>query len=308
VSESPFFIPPYVSASRRAESPLSGMPNPPGPEFDPDDDSRSADRPVREGLPAHYRMRAEPHYVEALARPRAEAPVTPGPATGEARVKVPGERAIGAASDTLSKALESINASLAEVRGHGRPLRERLLLELARAEAVRAGWLADAIAVLQREPLPGLDQVDLSAVVARVTDALGPEQRVTGQAPSIEGPESPMTVFADERLLTVAVGGIVQALTACLDGRDQAAVHVRVTSLRDGVARAVEVSQGAVRMSAQVIGRLFETDWDEHPGGATGAVLLAAARRIATLQGGMLEAKALDAGGCRLVLALPAAG
>ena len=72
----------------------------------------------------------------------------------------------------------SIQASLAEVNGQGRPLRERVLIELARAEAVRAAWLAEAVDVLQREPLPALDQVNLAAVVAAVAEALAPEHRL----------------------------------------------------------------------------------------------------------------------------------
>jgi hypothetical protein len=206
----------------------------------------------------------------------------------------------------LARALESISASLQELHGRGRPLREQLLLELARAEAVRACWLADAVAILQREPLPGLDQVDLDDVARRVVDLLAPEQRITGHAPTLVRPGVPVIVFGDERLLTVAVAGMVQALSACIDGRDPAGISVRVAA-GTGTTRGVEVSQTAVRMSSLVLTRLFEVDWVDHPGGATGAVLLAAARRIATLQGGSLEALPMDSGGCRLTLALPAA-
>ena len=41
-----------------------------------------------------------------------------------------------------------------------------MLLVLGRAEAVRAGWMSEAVAVMLREPLPGLDQVNLGTVVA----------------------------------------------------------------------------------------------------------------------------------------------
>jgi C4-dicarboxylate-specific signal transduction histidine kinase len=182
-----------------------------------------------------------------------------------------------------------------------------MLLDLARAEAIRAGWLADALAVLQREPLPALDQVNLNAVVARVADTLGPEQRITGQASSFSWPDAPVTVFGDDRLLTVAVGGMLQALGACVEGRETGIVGVRVTSLREGMTRGVEVAQSGVRMSPAVLSRLFDAEWTDHPAGATGAVFLAAAHRIATLQGGTLDARSMEAGGCRLVLGLPAA-
>ena len=64
----------------------------------------------------------------------------------------------------------------------------------------------------------------------------------------------------------------------------------------------------AIRLPAATLARLFEGDWAEHPAGRSGAVLLAAARRIAMVQGGSLEVKALDGGGCRLILSVPAAG
>ena len=59
--------------------------------------------------------------------------------------------------------------------------------------------------------------------------------------------------------------------------------------------------------SADMVARLFDTEWTEHPAGSTGAVFLAAARRIAALQGGTLDGRLVDGGGCRLVLTLPAA-
>lgn len=306
MSESPLFIPPYVSAARRGES--AALP-PPDPERNVDQTVGSPARVLREGLPAGYRMRADPHYVEALARPRVEpamtSPVAPPdpPAVG-----APGERAFGAVSEALARALTSLHASLAEVTVHGRPLRDRLLLELARAEAIRASWLAEALAVLQSDPMPALDQVNLSAVVARVADALGTEHRLAGASPAIARTDLPARVFGDERLLTVAVGGMLLATCASVEGRAAiSGVSLRVAAIREGPTRGVEVVQSAIRMPASSLARLFDADWAAHPAGQSGAMLLAAARRIAQLQGGALDARPIENGGCRLVLTLPAA-
>lgn len=104
-----------------------------------------------------------------------------------------------------------------------------------------------------------------------------------------------------------AIGGTFQAMCACVDRRgSRSAVAMRVTSLRERAARGIDVVQTAVRISPSILGRLFEADWAEHPAGPTGAVFLAAARRIASLQGGTLDVRAVG-GGCRLVLTLPAA-
>jgi hypothetical protein len=199
-------MPPYLS--RRADPALPGaLRSSADAEIEPDGPPRSPARAAREGLASHYRMRAEPHYVEALARPRAEIPPVTAARPPEPRVRTPLDRALGDASDALARALASVNQTLEDLPGAGRPLRERLLLELARAEAVRAGWLADAIAVLQQEPMPALDQVDLNRVAATVAEALGPEHRVTGETPRVTLAERPVTVFGDQRLLTVAAGG-----------------------------------------------------------------------------------------------------
>ncbi len=279
---------------------------PVSPEFDPDEDRAPPPRPAREGLPATYRMRAEPHYVEALSRPRHEPPPPASPPASP-RVSTPAERALGSATESLARSVQSIQASLAEVGVEGRSLRDRMLLELGRAEAVRAGWMSEAVAVMLREPLPGLDQVNLGTVVARVAEALALEQRMTGQSLVWARPDRPVTVFGDERLLTVALGGMVQGLAASAGAPGLSRVTMRVSPHRDGSTRGIEVSQTAVRMPATVLERLFDVDWPEHPGGATGAVQLAAARRIAILQGGALDARALEGGGCRLLLTLPAA-
>jgi hypothetical protein len=95
----------------------------------------------------------------------------------------------------------------------------------------------------------------------------------------------PARVFGDERLLTVAVGGMCQAMCALVDGRaSRAGVAMRVTSLRERAARGIDVVQTAVRISPSILGRLFEADGAEHPAGPSGAVFLAAVRRIASLQ------------------------
>jgi hypothetical protein len=309
LSESPLLLSPYAAASRRSESSAPGGIPPASPEFDLEEEQEepAPARPVREGLPATYRMRAEPHYVEALAHRRAEPPPAAVTAVPDATTNAPAERILGEASNSVARAVESIQRSLAELAGEPRSLRDRMLIALARAEAVRAAWLADAFAVLQCEPLPRLDQVNLGAVISKIGEALLPEQRITGQVLALARTDRPVTVFGDERLLMVAVGGMVQGLAACLGGAGLGRVALRTTPLRDGTTRGVEVSQTAVRIPAAVLGRLFDAGWAEHPGGTTAAVLLAAARRIATLQGGTLDARAIDTGGSRLLLTLPAA-
>lgn len=131
---------------------------------------------------------------------------------------------------------------------------------------------------------------------------------MTGETPRVTLAERPVTVFGDQRLLTVAVGGLLQALARCVErSAGLGKIELRMMAPREAPVRGVEVVRTALRLPETVLARIFDVDWPEHPAGTAGAVLVAAARRIALLQGGALDAKPVDAGGCRLVLSLPAA-
>ncbi len=341
MSESPLFVPPFVRVTRDSGLPLRASraeSDDVDREFDEDDITVDPDleseadpdvnagAPVRprEGLPPTYRMRAEPHYVEALVdralsafEPTSgpvEAPALVTPAAVSARPPlepagpVSGAGAMAAAATALAEAFDSIQAALRDVPLRGRPLRDRVAIELARAEATRGRCLAEAAAVLQVEPLPALDEVDLLQVLAIVLEAFGPENRLSGGADAMPVPAGSCPVFGDEVLLTTALGAILAAIRALIEDRgDLRKVHVALGPRREAATRTIEVSQHAVRLPAAAYGRLFELEWAEHPAGPEGALLLAAARKIALAHGGTLDARPLEGGGCGLVLSLPAA-
>jgi signal transduction histidine kinase len=276
--------------------------------------------PVREGLPLTYRMRHEPHYVEALVAPPAKvtavpveapptaAPVAPLPAPASTDAAVPAGDGLTGVIAALAMSLAGIQASLRDVALRGRPLRDRVAVDLARAEAARARWIADAAAVLRTDPLPSLDEVDLVAVCGAVADAFAPEYRLAGGVPSTTLPSAPAPVFGDERLLTTAVGAVLSAVRALVEDRgDAGRVTVRLAPRVDTTTRAVEIAQTAVRIPDSAHARFFDPSWTAHPAGAAGAVLLAAARRIAEAHGGALDLSAVDGGGCRFSLSVPAA-
>ncbi|MBL8138380.1 MAG: sensor histidine kinase [Acidobacteria bacterium] len=297
-------------------------------EHDADDDADpdvTAEPPsrAREGLPPSYRMRAEPHYVEAVldralaaSEPVAAAPVTPAVAAAPPLPVAPDTAAgtqatpasLTVAATALADAFDAIQAALRDVPLRGRPLRDRVAIELARAEATRGRWLADAAVVLQVEPLPALDEVDLLRLLGQVFEALGPENRLSGGAAAMPVPPGSCPVFGDERLLTTALGAMFAGVRALIEDRgDARKVSVALGPRREAATRTIEVCQTAVRLPASVYPRFFDADWMEHPAGASGAMLLAAARKIARAHGGGLEVTALESGGSRLVLSLPAA-
>lgn len=332
MSESPAYVPPFARAARESVPPLRAgdVERDVDGEFDDDaaaegdldaDPDPDAEGPlradaaprVREGLPASYRMRAEPHYVEALVdRSLAAfepAPVESASAPPVVAGSVTASAAAIAAATALAEAFDTIQATLRDVPVRGRPLRDRVALELARAEATRGRWLADAAVVLQTDPLPALDELDLVALLAGVYEAFGPENRLSGGAGTWPLPAGACPVFGDERLLSTALGALLSAVRALIEDRgDARKVTVSIGPRRDAAMRTLEVVQRAVRLPVAAHARFFDADWSEHPAGPSGALLLAAARRIAVAHGGHLEVLGLDGGGCRLVLGLPSAG
>ncbi len=321
MSDAPSYLPPYARSSRGTDAPLKSAAVRRDDDLDDDADDldrddESADepaRPAREGLPPSYRMRHEAHYVEALVAPPTPVgtpaaappplPIEPPPAASPRAVDVTG------VIDTLQASLEAIDASLAQLSRRGRPLRDRVAIDLARAEAARARFAVDAAAVLQADPLPSLDEVDLAAVCRAVDDAFAPEYRLAGGAPAVTMPATAAPVFGDERLLTTAVGGVLAAVRALIEDRGETArITITLAPRVDTANRTVEISQSAVRVPVAAHARFFDPTWAAHPAGATAALQLAAARRIAEAHGGALDLAATDSGGCRFSLSLPAAG
>ena len=100
------------------------------------------------------RRRSPPRAVRSRhAAAAGIAPVTTA-ASIPASAVVPAVTSDGAVLAGLTASLEAIAASLDDLSRHGRPLRERVALDLARAEVTRARWVTDAAAVLRADPLP----------------------------------------------------------------------------------------------------------------------------------------------------------
>ena len=203
---------------------------------------------------------------------------------------VPAVTSDGAVLAGLTASLEAIEASLR------RPA-------AARAAAARA-----------RGPRPGPRRGDArplghrrrrrvarrSAAVARrrrsgrgcrsVAEAFAPEFRLGGGAavlsvPAGAAPGVRRRAPADDR----GRRGAGRGARAGRGSRRRQPHHLTLGPRVDTATRTVEIAQSAVRMPAQAFARFFDHGWGAHPAGATGAVLLAAAARIAEAHGGALE-------------------
>ncbi len=334
MSESPVYAPPFLRAPRDLDVAMSAA----RAAADELDDATDLDAEgetlsdghdaievpaarVREGLPSSYRMRHEPHYVDALVGRTlpvagSTAAVEPPRVTAEppmpAPVAVPLDTVplapLAVAATALADAFDAIRSALRDLPTRGRPLRDRVAIELALAEATRGRWLAEAAVVMQADAMPALDEVDLTRVLRLVIEALGPESRLSGGAAVLAVPDGVCPVFGDERLLITAVGAAVAAMRAVIEDRgDARRMSVALAPRRTAATRTIEIAQTAVRVPPSALARFFDAGWSQHPAGAHGALMLAAAQRIAVAHGGSLDIGPLDGGGCCLMLSVPAA-
>ncbi len=337
MSESPVYAPPFLraprdldvamSAARAADDELDDATDLDAEGETSSDGHDAIEVPaarVREGLPSSYRMRHEPHYVDALVlrtlpvagstaaveppRVTAEPPEPPMPAPAPDPVDTVPLAPLAVAATALADAFDAIRSALRDLPTRGRPLRDRVAIELALAEATRGRWLAEAAVVMQADPMPALDEVDLTRVLRLVIEALGPESRLSGGAAVLTVPDGVCPVFGDERLLTTAVGAAVTAMRAVIEDRgDARRMSVALAPRRTTATRTIEIAQTAVRVPPSALARFFDASWSQHPAGAQGALMVAAAQRIAVAHGGSLDIGPLDGGGCCLMLSVPAA-
>jgi hypothetical protein len=269
-------------------------PAPPDP-ADLDLDTLDEPRPAREGLPPGYRMRHEPHYVDALlSSPR---PVVPR----ESPV------VLAAAAREVSSALDGVLRSVGDLTVGGRGLRERLGVELIKAESRRAMTVCDALTVLMVEPALALRPVDLTAAVRAVVDGATFALRLIGSEPRVHL-AADVTVRADERWLRALLDSLLLAMSTMVgEGAGWGALEIAVPQPSPGApTRSVEFVQRRLALPQLALLRFFDGGWAEHPAGPAGALALGAAHRLVALHAGHLSVSGVEGGGCRVTATLPA--
>jgi hypothetical protein len=285
-------LPPYVRARMDADADLPDLTSDDDTALPADDlDTLDEPPPLREGLPAGFRMRHDRHYVETLYTHQDEKRTT------EHR-----DETLLAIVRELSGALHAVGASAADITTRGRALRERAAIALVRAEAQRAAWLADAATAVVQDPTCALDAVSLADVVRRVMASLEPAQRITGVEPTLYIADAPTTVAGDARLLEAAIGGVVVAMSALVEERGTPGrLAIRLTPcIDDPSLRSLEVTQTSVVVPASALSRFFDEQFGDHPAGRVGALHLAAAQKIARVHRARLTVTAVDNGGCTI--------
>jgi len=210
------------------------------------------------------------------------------------------------AAREIIDSLATIESCLNLLLDRDRPLRERVAVSLVKAEANRARWLAEAYSLLGSEPAVSRRGISPSSLIGRALQGLEAEGRLSNVKLALTIDETTRTLFADERLLSVALTGAAGAMLGLLQGAGEAVLKVRVSTHPATRLLAIQFAQDLVAapdVQRTETGRQALPDW---PGGHGAALGLAVARRVMDLHGGQLEISAGPRGGCTVTLALPA--
>jgi signal transduction histidine kinase len=218
------------------------------------------------------------------------------------------DEVVTAISHELRTPLSAIQGNielLAELSGAGGGLDAGRMDAVVR-NAERLGRTADhllrAITMTRHEPLGRPAGVDLGALVASVVARLG------NAAPQLvlNLPARPVTVLADERLLTLAITNLLS--NALLHGRSDRPATVTVSN---GPFPQVEISDHGPGLDETELSRLglaffrgAQARRQETPGLGLG---IAVTRRIVDAQGGCLRLDSSPGEGLTACLSLPAA-
>ena len=197
------------------------------------------------------------------------------------------DRAAGEIVDRLATIESCLNLFL----DGERPLRERVAMNLLKAEAHRARWLAEAHGLLG--PNPGITKkpIDASRMVSRALQGLEAESRLSNVKVVLDIDEPARPLVADERLMTVAVAGAVLAMLGALQGQGRAALKIRLRGDRAARQTMIQISQKKVALA--------------EPAGGGPPLGLSVARRVMELHGGQVETSAGPRGGCIVTRTLP---
>ena len=210
------------------------------------------------------------------------------------------------AAREIIDSLATIESCLNLFLERDRPLRERVALNLVRAEAHRARWLAEAYSLLGSEPAVVKRGVSPVTLVGRTLQGLEAEGRLSNVKLALTVDEPTRNLVADERLMAVALTGAAGAMLGLLTGSSEAVLKIRLSTHPATRLLAIQFSQDLVAAPAASLPAPGGQELPDWPGGHGAALGLAVARRVMDLHGGQVEIGPGPRGGCILTLTLPA--
>lgn len=207
----------------------------------------------------------------------------------------------------LTRAFASISSCLNLLGERDTVLRDRVALDLVRAEVHRTQRLIACLRLLASEPTQSQEVVPLRRALDQVIDRLGPECRLCGATVSCTTEDPSLAVRADPEILAIGLAAAIGGMLAIAQQGRQPVLDVRANASASRTSVLVEVVQHAASVPTRDSERFFDPGWTDRPGGYQAAVELAAARRGIELTRGGVEVLPAERGGARLVLLLPLA-
>jgi ParB/RepB/Spo0J family partition protein len=229
--------------------------------------------------------------IEQMRRQVNVRPPAPEPIV-EAGPALPASAAID-----LARRIERAHAQAAI--GTSRPTADLLDSELA-----QAGRLARAAAVMLDTPRLQRRELSARAVVDQAAVATAVQRRLSGVQLTTTIGDPEFQVPADPALVTQALAGAIDALSAFVD-EPGAALTLSVHCVKTRPAMIIELAQRVVSVEPELMGQFFDVDSIVHPGGTATALLLAAAARIVRGHGGRADVRRDDPVGCTVTFVLP---
>jgi hypothetical protein len=227
-------------------------------------------KPEREGLPAHYRMRADAHYVDQLSARQESIAVV--------------ERPISDLLSAVAENLATIESAASALATDNSAMARRVNLDLVRSHAWRGSWLIRAQELLQNGQKTQLRNRPIGFLLDQVRANFAAECRLSGIGLKVQTNDWTAVVAVDERALTTAVAGAVLGTIALVDGAEQATITISATTAA-GELRSIEISQDVAPVTSDAAARFFEPGADRIGGAAT-AIATDAARAGARRHGG----------------------
>jgi len=234
-------------------------------------------------------------------------------------VEEPGQPLPAGLQVDLAESLELAEAQAAICARSAGNQKTRVAADVLQAELAHAARVARAAAIMLEAPRLRRGEVTARRIVERAALATSVARRLAGVRleTSVDDPE--FRVPADARLVTQALAGSIDVMLALGEEVRRAdmdesadtsalaenALLLRVSCVKTRPAIIIELTQRAASVEPELIGRFFDPSSTLHPGGPSGALLLAAAARIVRAHGGRADVRRDGPVGCTITFVLP---
>jgi len=202
--------------------------------------------------------------------------------------------------DLMSTLLPPLNDAATE------RLRWGVLTDLAGIELLRAKTENAASHILSGADPIHRAPVDCGSLLADVIESIATEARFRSVRIDATVAGAHSGVSLDSALCRTAMSGIFHALLSIAPRVGTVlAVHAQITTVRPALIVQCMLKECDQELGREALLRFFDAGWADHPSGAAGAQMLAAAAKVARLHGGRVDVQTRAPRGCVAIFVVP---